>query len=118
VPVTTEYAYDGWNPAKMGGTGTTAYDVWWSDQLGSGSSLTTRYVDGDAVDQVFARVDQNGPAWLYTDHLGSVRAVQGAGGITHITYDAFGNATITQSGTTPPAAGMYHGQRISNSIQG
>src|SRR5207253_10983708 len=49
------YALDGWNPAKSGPVGLENFDVW--ADLGEDGSLTTRYVRGDVVDQLFARVD-------------------------------------------------------------
>ena len=96
---TTRYAYDGWNPAKAGAVGTANFDIWAT--LDGSSSLTMRYLDGDAVDQVFARVDASGTAWLYTDHLGSVRAVTDGSGtlLANVSYDAFGN--VTSEGTDP-----------------
>jgi len=102
----TRYGYDGWNPAKAGAIGTSNFDIWAT--FDGNGSLTTRYVNGDAVDQVFARVDQNGAAWLYTDHLGSVRAVTGGSGalLVEANYDAFGNVT-SLSGLYQSALGSY-----------
>jgi RHS repeat-associated protein len=77
--VTTRFAYDG-------------PDVW-ADLTGT-NALQTRYLRGDAMDQVFARIGANGAAaWYLTDRLGSVRDVTDAAGAVqdHIDYDGFGN---------------------------
>ena len=37
--------------------------------------LTTRYLRGDVIDEVFGRMDEDGVAWLLTDYQGSVRDV-------------------------------------------
>ncbi len=104
IEIVTRYAYDGWNPAKGTPVGTENFQAWAT--LDASSSLTTRYFNGDVVDQVFARVDQNGSAWLYTDHLGSVRVVTDGNGnvIDQISYDSYGNIT---SASNPAAGGMY-----------
>ena len=70
----------------------------WADLNGSGS-LTTRYLDGDAVDQVFAQLAYNGstftPNWYLTDINGSVRDIVNNSATVQdsIAYDAFGNIT-------------------------
>ena len=51
--VVSRFAYDQWNPAKPSPVGTENSDVW-ADLDGS-SSLTMRYLHGNAVDQLFAR---------------------------------------------------------------
>src|SRR5207237_402547 len=68
-------------------------DVW--ADLDGNNRLKTRYLRGDLVDQVFARMPAAGAAgWYLTDHLGSVRDitdnVTGAV-LDHRDYDAFGN---------------------------
>jgi RHS repeat-associated protein len=76
---TTRFAYDG-------------QDVW--ADLTSGNALQTRYLHGDAVDQLFARISSAGTAaWYLTDHLGSVRDLTDNTGALqdHIVYDPFGN---------------------------
>src|SRR5207253_1985589 len=70
---THRYAQDGWNTEKSSPVGNENWDVW-ADLDGS-SSLTTRYLRGDVVDQLFARVDGTGAFWLLADQLGSVRDV-------------------------------------------
>jgi len=88
IEIVTRYAYDGWNPAKGTPVGTENFQAWAT--LDGSGSLTTRYLKGDVVDQVFARVDQNGAAWLYTDHLGSVRVVTDGNGnvIDQVKYES------------------------------
>ncbi len=78
-PTTTRFAYDG-------------QDVW-ADLSGS-NALQTRYIRGDVVDQIFARVSSGGTAaWYLTDRQGSVRNLTDASGTLQdtITYDGFGN---------------------------
>jgi len=89
--VTTKFAIDQWNPAKPSPIGTENADVW-GDAVG-GSSLTTRYVRGDVVDQLLARIDGSTARWYVTDHLGSIRKVLDNSGVVKdaITYDAWGN---------------------------
>jgi acyl-CoA-binding protein len=82
---TQRYALDGWKnlyaPSPLTGegrgegfVGNENWDVW-ADLDGS-SSLTTRYIRGDVVDQLFARITSGGTAyWYLTDHLGSLRDV-------------------------------------------
>jgi RHS repeat-associated protein len=73
------------------------WDVW-ADLDGS-SSLTTRYVRGDVIDQLFARIEEDPegdiPYWYLTDHLGSIRDVIDGSAVVKnsITYDGFGNIT-------------------------
>jgi RHS repeat-associated protein len=97
--VTTRYAYDAWDPTKAGATGTANWDIW--ADLNNNNSLQTRYVQGDAIDQIFARESSSGSAaWLLTDRLGSVRQVQdnATGSVLDtITYDAWGNITSESS---------------------
>jgi RHS repeat-associated protein len=79
----------------------------WVD-LNSSNQLETRYLDGDAVDQILARVGSTGVvAWYLTDDLGSVRDLMNNSGaiIDHRNYDAFGNITYE----TNPAAGDRYG---------
>src|SRR5262249_49862656 len=71
----------------------------WVD-LTSTNALQTRYIHGDAVDELFARISSGGTAaWYLTDRLGSVRDIVNNSGsvIDHIDYDGFGNATETQA---------------------
>jgi RHS repeat-associated protein len=77
----TRFAYDG-------------KDLW-ADLNGS-NALLTRYIHGDVVDQLFARISGGGTAaWYLTDRLGSVRDITDNTGavIDHINYDGFGNVT-------------------------
>ena len=105
-------------PYSSGTAGTTvvsrfAYDMWkasgghlfsgensdiWAEMNGS-SSLTYRFMNGDAIDQVFAQMAYTGstytPTWLFTDYQGSVRDVVDSTGhvIDAIAYGTFGNIT-------------------------
>src|SRR6266446_4455826 len=63
----------------------------WVD-LTSSNALQTRYMHGDVVDELFARISSAGtPAWYLTDHLGSVRDIvnNSATVLDHLDYDAF-----------------------------
>jgi RHS repeat-associated protein len=70
----------------------------WADLNGS-NVLQTRYLRGDQIDQLIARVVTSGstPAasWYLADRLGSIRNITDANGntIDTITYDGFGNVT-------------------------
>jgi RHS repeat-associated protein len=67
----------------------------WADLNGS-NGLVTRYILGDRVDQLIARISSSGTAaWYLTDRLGSVRNITDNSGsvIDTITYDGFGNVT-------------------------
>jgi RHS repeat-associated protein len=72
-----------------------AYDgsAIWADMNGS-NGLVTRYLRGDQVDELFARISSGGTAaWYLTDHLGTVRAITDNSGVVQdkLTYDSFGN---------------------------
>src|ERR1019366_607371 len=73
VTTTTRYAMNGWNPATPASAGNENFSVY-ADLDGS-SSLTTKYLYGDEVDQLLARIDTTTPAWYITDRQGSVREV-------------------------------------------
>jgi RHS repeat-associated protein len=91
---TQRYALDGWKNVHQALVGNENWDVW-ADLNGSGS-LTTRYVRGDVIDQLFARIESGGTAyWYLTDHLGSIRDVIDSSAVVKdsITYDGFGNIT-------------------------
>ncbi len=98
---TTRYAYDMWNPAKAGATGTSGSDIWAT--FTSGGSLTMRELQGDGIDQHLAYVAGSNAYWYLTDHLNSIRTVlDGSGGVTaSVAYDAYGNLT------TGAAPGLY-----------
>jgi RHS repeat-associated protein len=73
----------------------------WADLNGS-NGLQTRYLTGDNVDQVFARVSSGGAAaWYLTDNQGSVRNLtDGSGTLKEtVTYDAFGSITYDSNPT-------------------
>jgi RHS repeat-associated protein len=94
---TQRYVVDGWDPSKAGAPGTGAFDVF-ADLNGS-NALTTRYINGDALDQLFARIDNGTPYWELTDRENSIRAIVNNSGVVkdRITYDGWGNATQTAS---------------------
>jgi RHS repeat-associated protein len=65
----------------------------WADLNGS-NVLQSRYLRGDAVDQLFARVDGGAQLyWDWTDRLGSIRAWTDSSGtpVAFLNYDSFGN---------------------------
>ncbi len=68
----------------------TGADIW--ADLDGNSSLTTRYLHGDATDQLFARMDGNAPYFYLTDRLGSIRDVIDNTGTVKdsLTYDGYG----------------------------
>jgi hypothetical protein len=67
--------------------------------LNGSNVLQTRYLHGDQIDQLIARVVTSGstpaPSWYLPDRLGSIRNITDANGnlIDTITYDGFGNVT-------------------------
>ncbi len=67
-----------------------------------GTTLKTRYVYGNGVDQLLARTNASGnsTAWYLTDQLGSVRAIVSiANGVLYqVAYDSYGNIR-SQSGS-------------------
>jgi RHS repeat-associated protein len=87
---TQHFAQDGWNPAKPTPIGNENFDVW--ADLTDEDELDVRYLRGDAVDQIEACVDGDGPGWLLTDYQGSVRDVTNDEGdlIANRDYGAFG----------------------------
>jgi RHS repeat-associated protein len=94
VTTTQRYAYDGWNPDTPAGIGNVKWEVF--ADLDGTNALQTRYLRGDQVDQLFARIASDGTAaWLLTDHLGSVVNVTDNSGVLKdtIQYDGYGNIT-------------------------
>src|SRR5262249_42033597 len=78
----------------------------WAD-LNGGNALQTRYLHGDAVDELFGRIASGGAAaWYLPDRLGSVRDLTDASGAVtdHLSYDPFGNVL---SETNPAAGGRF-----------
>jgi RHS repeat-associated protein len=88
--VPTRFAYDGQNV--------------WADLDGS-NNLQVRYLYGDGVDQILARIVSNGQpnagvAWYLADRLGSVRDLENGSSQAvgdHLDYDGYGNTTETQA---------------------
>ncbi len=89
----TRFAYDGWKNTNQHLVGNENWDVW--ADLDGGSSLTTRYLRGDVIDQIFARQDSGTTHWTLTDRLGSVRDVVDNSGTVKDTigYNGFGGIT-------------------------
>ncbi len=75
---TTRFGYDG-------------TDIW--ADLTSTNTLETRYLRGDMVDELFARIKTGTPAWYDTDRLGSVTHIVNNSGtvIDQLSYDSYGN---------------------------
>ena len=113
VDDTAQYVLDGWDPARGSPTGLENYDVL-ADLDGSGS-LTTRYLHGDAVDQLFGRVDAGGGGlWYSTDHQGSVWGlVDNAGGteVMSVQYDTFGHISL-QTGSVELGRYTWTGREL------
>ena len=109
---TTRYAYDAWDPATPSGVGNENWKVWAT--LDGSNNLVTRYINGDALDQVFAQISAgSGVAWYLTDRLGSTRALIDSNGnvLDAITYDAWGNITSQTNPSLQPIvmfAGMAY----------
>ena len=100
--VVSRFAYDMWK-ASGGHLMSPEYADVWADLNGS-SSLIIRYMNGDGIDQHFARMDYASstytPSWLFTDNEGSIRSVVDSTGhvVKTASYDVFGNMTVTGSG--------------------
>ena len=110
VTTATQFGYNGWNPAKAGAVGNSGFDVFVEYTVQPNgqpaAATTTRYLDGNAVDQVFARIGATlGPAWLLQDKDMSVcDVIDGTGSLRDtIKYDAFGNV-LTQTQITGSTA--------------
>jgi RHS repeat-associated protein len=70
------------------------------------NNLQTRYLRGDGVDEIIARIESTGQpnpgaAWYLTDRLGSVRNLVDSTGAVQdtIVYDGFGNVTSESNGS-------------------
>ena len=77
----------------------------WAD-LDASNALQTRYVRGDRVLELLARIVSGSVAWFLTDRMKSVRNVaDNTGAVTDaITYDGYGNVT---SETSQENVGAY-----------
>ncbi|MBI2807689.1 MAG: RHS repeat-associated core domain-containing protein [Planctomycetes bacterium] len=102
--VVTRFALEGWNPAKANPIGTENFDIW--AVLDGSSSLTSRNLDGDNVDQHLGYITGGNAYWYLTDHLGSTRKVLDNAATVKdaLVYDAFGNIT---SETDSSFRGLY-----------
>jgi RHS repeat-associated protein len=115
VQMQATYVYDAMGQriekdvTQSGGTTTTCfvYDgrQIWAD-LNSANALQTRYVRGDQVLELLARIVSGTAAWFLADRMGSVRNVADNTGtvIDTITYDGYGNV-VTE--TSPSSGGSY-----------
>src|ERR1700685_4356147 len=64
---TTKFAMDGWNPATPATYGNENFSIY--ADLNADGSLATRYIRGDVVDQIFARIgSSSGTAWYLLDN--------------------------------------------------
>jgi RHS repeat-associated protein len=75
--------------------------------MNSSNALVTRYVRGDHLLELLARISSSGTAaWVLADRMGTVRAVLNATGVVldTITYDGYGNVT---NETSPTNGGQY-----------
>jgi RHS repeat-associated protein len=112
----TKYALDGWDPALKGSTGNSNWNVW--ADLTSSNTIQTRYLWGDQVNELFARIGSTGTAaFLLTDHLESIVGVTNASGTLEdvITYDAYGNFTESNSGVV--GSYTYAGMEFDSTTQ-
>ncbi len=86
-------------------------DVWADLDGANNNAPEARYLRGDAVDQLFARIRYGGPnagpAWYLADHQGSIQALTDGTGVVQdkVTYDSYGNATET--GPNPAFGDRY-----------
>ena len=89
--VTTRFAYDG-------------REIW--ADLDASNALQTRYVRGERVLELLARIASGMAGWILADRMGSVRNVVDNTGavIDTIVYDGYGNVT---SETTMANGGQY-----------
>jgi RHS repeat-associated protein len=99
VDTTQKYSYDGWKRGpQQSFIGNENWDVW--ADLDGASALQTRYLRGDVIDQLFARIDSGTAYWLLTDRMGSNRdVVDGSGVKDTISYDGFGNIAAETDST-------------------
>jgi RHS repeat-associated protein len=101
---TTRFVLDGWKVQQdsLGNQadfiGNENWDVW--ADLDGNNALQTRYLRGDTIDSLFARVSGGGTAaWFLQDRLGSVRDLTDNSGVLqdHINYDGYGNVSSESS---------------------
>lgn len=114
---TTRFAYDAWDPRTPSGVGNENWKVWAT--LDGNNNLMTRYINGDALNQVFAQIGAGSAvAWYLTDRLGSTRALADNNGnvLDAITYDAWGNMTSQTNPSAQPLF-MFTGIAFDSSLQ-
>jgi RHS repeat-associated protein len=113
--VVTKFAMDGWNPDKPPSLGNSNWDV--LGDYSSTGSLTTRYMQGDGIDQNFGALAYNGssftPNWYLSDIRGSVRNIinNSGGSLDTISYDASGKIT-SQSNSANLGRYAYSGREF------
>jgi RHS repeat-associated protein len=86
--------------------------------LGGDNSLTTRFLRGDAADQVFAELDAGGDVegWLLADRLGSTGVLANNSEVLDvITYDPFGNI-VSQSNAFEAPLFLFTGRQWDGDI--
>ncbi len=107
--VVTKFVYDGWKASAGHLTGNENWDVW--ADLSASGSLTTRYVRGGAIDELFARITNGTAYWDLTDRQGSIRTLTDKTGtvLDAINYDGFGNVK-SESVPTAPDGSRYLGR--------
>jgi RHS repeat-associated protein len=90
----------------------------WAD-LSSGNALLARYLRGDQIDNLIARIVTSGStptaSWYLPDRLGSIRNITDANGnpVDTITYDGFGNVT-NETNTTAGDRWKFTGRELDN----
>jgi RHS repeat-associated protein len=117
---TTRFGYDTSgsalaSPLSSAGRGDGGEGTLWADLSGS-NALQTRYLHGDAVDQLFARITGGTggtAAWYLTDRQGSVRNLTDNSGNLQdtITYDPFGNV-LSESNSSAGDRFKYTGREL------
>jgi RHS repeat-associated protein len=93
----TRFSYDGWKTGPQKGfVGLENFDIWADLDGNNGNALQTRYLRGNVIDQLFARLVSDGTAyWELTDRQGTIRDVTDGSGVVKdtITYDGWGQIT-------------------------
>jgi RHS repeat-associated protein len=91
----------------------------WAELNGT-NQVTTRREYLDAVDALFAKINQSGTTdWLLTDHLGSNRGLMNNSGTLDdaITYDPWGKITSESNSANADTSGFTGGRRDNYTLQ-